>query len=84
MKTNMETMYEEVGGGWHGKAKRREMKTPFMHYLVATDATPSASDAEESSASSPTSGAPLGFVSLLFDIENECEVGCVVHCTNIP
>jgi len=75
-KVNMEMMYDEIGGGWKGKAKRREMKTPFMHYLIATE-SPAQLPADANAGTAAAQPPPLGFVSLLFDVEDGCEVGYV-------
>jgi GNAT superfamily N-acetyltransferase len=65
-----------MGGGWKGKAKRREMKTPFMHYLIATE-SPAQLPADANAGTAAAQPPPLGFVSLLFDVEDGCEVGYV-------
>ena len=76
MKANMEAMYDEIGGGWQAKAKRREMKTPCMHYLIAFE-SPAPKTADADAGATAAQPVPLGFVSLLFDVEDDSEVGCV-------
>eukprot|EP00039_Didymoeca_costata_P022273 m.4182 g.4182 ORF g.4182 m.4182 type:complete len:214 (+) comp2915_c0_seq1:317-958(+) len=58
VKSNMMELYQRSKGGWVEKGKKKEMKTPGMKYLIASD----------------TKGNQLGFASGLFDVEDDCAV----------
>jgi len=68
VKTNMREMYLRAKIGWYEKEKKKEMKTPKMHYVIVRD----------------SNDKRVGFVSFLFDVEFKLDVAYLyeIHLDN--